>query len=105
MHRHDALAGPGRARDPCRPVEVALDCIALGRVQEDEPLLPRPLQRLGEGRLIDGDPSETRLSSSVVGMCLRRASRCLRLSMSFVVVFAARAMFRSGLAVQNYTLV
>jgi hypothetical protein len=56
MHRHDALAGPGRARDPRRPVEITLHCAALGGMQEDQPLLPRLLQRLGECCLVGGDP-------------------------------------------------
>jgi len=51
-------------------------------------------------------PSDTRVSSSAVGMFVRRASRCSKLSMSLVVVFATRAMFLSGLAGQeDYTLV
>ena len=50
MERHDGLARAGRARDARRAVVLPFDELALGRVQEDGPLLPgivqRPLQRL-----------------------------------------------------------
>ena len=56
MHCHDALAGPGRARDPCRSVEISLHRAALSGMQEHQPLFPWPLQRLGERCLVGSDP-------------------------------------------------
>lgn len=56
MHRHYALAGPGRARDPCRSVEVSLHRTALGGMQEDQPFFPRSFQRLNERCFVGGDP-------------------------------------------------
>jgi hypothetical protein len=69
------------------------------------------VERVGGGgpalvRIGTSSPSDTRVSSSAVGRFFRRASRCSKLSMSLVVVFATRAMFLSGLAGQeDYTLV
>ena len=50
---HDGLAGAGRPRDAGGAVVLALDELALGRMQEDRPLLPGivqgPLERLHVG--------------------------------------------------------
>ena len=44
MQRYDGLACPRRTGDACRSVVVALDHLALRRVQEHGPLVPRKLQ-------------------------------------------------------------
>ena len=48
MQRHDSLAGARGAGNSCRAGVVALHDVALGRMEEDDPLLPGMVEGLTE---------------------------------------------------------